>query len=201
MDRKKTFELLLKNRFLILSCVVLILGTLFGTSVLKIIPEEVCGNLFIILSEKSESFMGCFLNKFCFSFVILLGIYLSGFSIIGTVLTFSTIFINGMVYGIQNGILYMFYSSDYILSGLLSYALSTLYFGFLIIIMAESSVFSSRRILDILKNKNTEKPHYNAKNQTVKFFTFTAIFMGISVFYAYILPIIQNRFEVFSLAV
>lgn len=201
MDRKKTFELLLKNRFLILSCVVLILGTLFGTSVLKIIPEEVCGNLFIIISEKSESFMGCFLNKFCFSFVILLGIYLSGFSIIGTVLTFSTIFINGMVYGIQNGILYMFYSSDYILSGLLSYALSTLYFGFLIIIMAESSVFSSRRILDILKNKNTEKTHYNAKNQTVKFFTFTAIFMGISVFYAYILPIIQNRFEVFSLAV
>lgn len=191
IERKIIFDSVYKNRFLILSCAVLIVGTIFGTSMLKFLPEEIGKNLFNFVSSKTESFSGGFLNRFCFPFMMLLGIYLAGFSTLGYITALAVIFINGAFFGFENGLHYMFSGTDHIMNALISYFTATVYFGFMLIIMAESSVFSSRIISNRIKNKNAESPHYNAKNQTVKFITFTVIFAIFAALSAYISIIVQ----------
>ncbi|MBQ7875652.1 MAG: hypothetical protein IJ306_10965 [Oscillospiraceae bacterium] len=194
IERKLIFEVIYKNRFLILSCAVLIAGTIFGTSMLNYLPEEICKNLYAFISQDAKSFSAGFFNIFCFPFIMLLGIYLAGFSAFGYITSFIVIFINGVFFGFENGINYMFSGTDYIINGLISYFTATLYFGFMLVIMAGNSVFSSRRILSRIKNKDAEIPHYNAKNQTVKFIAFTVIFAVFSAISAYISMIIQSDF-------
>ena len=54
----------------------------------------------------------------------------------------------------------------------------------------ENSIYLSRQLSKCFSNKNDEKPHYNAKNLTVKFIGFTAVFAIIclisAVFYKFI---------------
>ena len=61
MDRKTLFKRVLKNRYLILVCLILILGTYFGTCVLKIIPENIAENLFGFVSKSALDFKGVFI--------------------------------------------------------------------------------------------------------------------------------------------
>ncbi len=192
IERKFIFDLFYKNRYLILLSGVLIAGTIFGTSMLGFLPENMSQNLFGFLSRESTGFRQLFLNRFCFPFVIFISVYLCGFSIIGSFLIPAIIFIFGALYGFENALMYKFSGIDYITSAIISYFTAMLYFGFLLIILSESSVFLSRTITIQIKSKNEEKPHYNAKNQTVKFITFTLVFAIFSVFSAYISPIIQS---------
>ena len=99
MDKKVIYENIYKNRFLIISCVVLIFGTIFGTSMLKIIPEEICENFYGFVSKQSSDLFNVFINRFSFPFIILLFLYFSGTSLLGMFSALAAIFINGFFYG------------------------------------------------------------------------------------------------------
>ena len=176
MDRKMFSESAAKNKFLIIICVILILGTFFGLSMLKFLPDEFKKNLFIFLSSEPEKIYNVIINKFTFPFITLFCLYFSGTSLIGNIISLITIFIYGSVYGFRNGIIYMFNQNDYILKEIISYFSGTLFFGFLLILMAENSFNSALQIRFDIKKENKEKPHYNARKYTVKFFGFTVVF-------------------------
>lgn len=192
MDKKEAIKIIYKNRVLIMFCAVLIFGSIFGICVLKIIPEEVCENLFLISSKNTENFFGEFLNKFCFSAIMLTMVYFSGLSIVGKYTSFFAVFLNGACFSFINGINYMFAGTEYFINAVVSYFTSAFYFGFMLIIMAENSFFSSVAITEIIKSNNAEKAHFKAKNITVKYIGFTAVLALFSAFSAYISIVIQS---------
>ena len=182
MDRKIVINALKKNKYLILICTVIVLGTFFGVSMLKFLPNEFEKNLFIFLSSEPKDIYNIIINKFAFPFIALFCLYFSGTSLIGNLTAIITMFLYGTVYGFQNGIFYAFGQNDHIFKEMISYFSGTVFFVFLLIIMAENSFFSSIRIKNAIKKTDQEKPHYDAKKQTVKFITFTVVFATISVF-------------------
>ncbi|MBR5310017.1 MAG: hypothetical protein IKU42_02695 [Oscillospiraceae bacterium] len=192
MDRKEIFDTILKNRILILCCAMLIFGALFGICVLKILPETVCKNLFLFLSQKNENFINLFLNGFCFPATVLTAIYLSGFGLFGRFTALSALFINGVFYAFENGINYMFFGIGFFTKSMVTYFTSTLFIGFMLIIMAENAFYSSRLLSIIVEYNNAEKPHFKAKNLNIKYFTFTIVFALFSAFSAYISVILQK---------
>ncbi len=175
MDRKIIVDTFIKNRFLILSCLMLVFGTLFGTSMLKIIPEELSSNLFNLISRTSSDFINVFINRFSFPFIILIGIYLSGTGIFGKFTSLVLLFIYGFFLGFEDAINFKFSGMDYIVSALVIFFTSAVFINFILLIMAENSIYSSRQLLKCLYDKTSEKPHYNTKKLTVKFISFTAI--------------------------
>ena len=182
MDRRMFIDSLIKNKYLILICTVIVLGTFFGVSMLKFLPNEFEKNLFIFLSSEPKDIYNIIINKFAFPFIILFCLYFSGTSLIGNITAIIIMFLYGTVYGFQNGIFYTFGQDDHILKEVISYFSGSVFFVFLLIIMAENSFFSSIRIKNTIKKADVEKSHYNAKKQTVKFITFTVVFAAISVF-------------------
>ncbi len=176
MDRKLIWDTFYKNRFLILSCLMLVLGTFFGTSMLKIIPEELSENLFGFVSKSSSEFINIFINRFSFPFIILFGIYLSGTCILGNFTAPAMIFINGFFFGFENALNFKFLGLNYAVSALVVFFTSAVFIDFIVLIMSENSICLSQQLLKCISNKNNEKPHYNAKNLTVKFISFTVIF-------------------------
>lgn len=193
MDKIFDLNTVLKNRFLILSCAVLILGTVFGTSMLKFLPEEVLKNLFGFLSNRPSDFMNEFINKLSFPLLILISLYFSGSGIFGSFTAPFLVFIYGAFYGFENSLNYMFYGADYIVSCMISFFTGTFFYGFAILLMSENSIFSSKSIMNCIKGKSEEKPHYNAKKQAVKLVAFTACFAIISVFSAFISLFVRSR--------
>lgn len=192
MDKKHIFEELYKNRWLILICTVLILGSFFGTSITDILPENICKNIFEFMSEKTESFTKEFINIFSFPFAVLFTLYLSGLSIPGYISSFVVIFIFGMINALKNSIIYMFLGSEFVIENFINFLTADIILLVMIIVMAESSFFASKKIIRCIKNTSDEKPIYNAKNNTVKLITFTAIFVIISSFSAYLRLFIFN---------
>ena len=192
MDRKTIIETVFKNRFLILSCLMLILGTLFGTCVLKIVPEEFSKNLFNFVSKSSLDFMNIFINRFSFPFIILIGIYLSGTGIFGSITAQVMLFINGFFFGFENALNFKFSGMDYVISALVIFFTSAVFLNFFLLIIAENSVYSSIYLLKCVLDRTSEKPHYNAKKITVKFISFTVIFAIICLISAGFYKFIQS---------
>lgn len=192
MDKKVIYENIYKNRFLIINCVVLIFGTIFGTSMLKIIPEEICENFYGFVSKQSSDLFNVFINRFSFPFIILLFLYFSGTSLLGMFSALAAIFINGFFYGFENSINYKFSGIDYVVNSLVIYFTSAVFMNFMIIVMAENSIFSSKQLHNIIDNKNPEKSHYNAKKSSVKFITFTVFAALISLISSAFLLFIQS---------
>lgn len=186
MSKEKIFETLRKNRYLIFSCFVLICGIVFGTAVLKYIPDELCKNIYEIISKESSDFFINFIDKFTLPFIILTALYLSGFSAAGQITAALAVFINGTIYGIKNAVNYSFMGADFLISDLLEYFTFTIYIGFLTLIMSENALASAKKILISLKSDLPEKPHYNAKKITVKYVTFTAVFAAFSAFSVFV---------------
>ena len=58
MSKKTVLATLKKNRYLIISCAVLIAGIVFGTAVLKYLPNELCRSIYEITSKESEKATG-----------------------------------------------------------------------------------------------------------------------------------------------
>ena len=189
---KEYFEYIYKNRYLLLSCVVLLLGTVFGTSMLKIMSDEICRNIYIFISSDTDNLQNIFMNIFAFPFLTLILIFLSGTSFLGKITVPLMIFINGFVYGLKNAIFYSNSGADYITYDVISFFTSTLFFAFSLIIMSENSIVMSNMILEFIKKPNAEKPHYNAKKQYVKLATFTAVFVLISILSAQITLFIRS---------
>lgn len=192
MDKKTVFEEIYKNRFLIISCAVLIMGTFFGTSMLGFIPEEIRANLFDFISGDSREFGSVFINRFTFPFFVLLCLFLSGTSIFGEILSIITIFINGLLFGFEKALYYNYCEADYIPEAIIIFFTSTLFFEFILITASENSFFSSKKIIRAIENKNAEKPHSLARNSVVKLIAFTVVFAVISAFSAYISVILQK---------
>ena len=192
LDRKLIWNALYKNRFLILSCLMLILGTFFGTSMLKIIPEEISGNLFECISKSTSDYINIFINRFSFPFIILFGIYLSGTGILGNFTASAVIFINGFFFGFENALNFKFSGMDHTVSALVIFFTSAVFIDFILLIMSENSIYLSRQLSKCVSNKNDEKPHYNAKKLTVKFISFTAVFAVICLISAGFYKFIQS---------
>ena len=194
MDKKTIFSTVYKNRFLFLICSMLILGTFFGTVVLKIIPENIAENLFGFVSKSSLDFKGIFINSFSFPFIIIIGIYLSGTGIFGSFTAPAILFINGFFFGFENALNYKFSGMNYIINSVIIFFTLTVFIDFMMIVLSENSIYYSKQLAACLNDKNTEKPHYNAKKITVKFVTFTVILAVVSFisscFYKFIQPIL-----------
>ncbi len=186
MNAKKVFDTIKKNRYLIISCVILIFGIIFGTIVLKYLPDELCKNLFEITSRKSEIFYIGFIDKFTLPFIVMTALYFSGFSAAGQVTAGIALFADGAIYGVRNAVNYSFVGADFLVTALLEYFTFTIYIGFLVLIMSENAFASARKVSLSLRPETTEKPYYNAKKFTVKYITFTAIFAVFSAFSAFI---------------
>lgn len=191
MDIKNMLNVVLKNRILIFCCAVLIGGNVFGTCVLKILPTEVCKNLFIIISHNEGGFISEFMNRFCFPAIIITAVYFAGFSIFGRFSALFSVFTYGIYYSFINGINYMFCGAEYFVKNVISYFSLLLYFGFFLILMSENAFYSSKILSDSVKTQNAEKPHFKAKNLTVKYISFTVIFAVFSAFSSYISIILQ----------
>ncbi len=191
MDKKSILTAVIKNRFVILICFMLISGTFFGMSMLKIIPEEINKNLFGFISNSSSEFINIFLNRFSFPFIILTGIYFSGNSIFGNFTVPAIIFINGFFFGFENALNFKFLGIDHIILALIIFFTSTVFIDFVLLVMSENSIYSSRQLLKCLSNKNAENSHYNAKNITVKYIGFTVIIAIVCIISASIYKLIQ----------
>ena len=192
MERKIIFETVYKNRFLILNCLMLFLGTIFGTSMLKIIPEELSGNLFAFVSKSSSDFINIFINRFSFPFIILTGIYFSGTGIFGSFTAPAMIFISGFFFGFENALNFKFSGMDHVVSALVIFFTSVVFIDFILLIMSENSIYLSLQLSKCVSNRNDEKQHYNAKNLTVKFISFTAVFAVICLISAGFYKFIQS---------
>ena len=193
MEKKLIFSDIYKNRFLILSCLMLISGTIFGTSMLRFLPEEVLENLYGFLSEQTENFPNEFINRFFFPFAVLMGLYFSGSGIFGRFTAPVLVFIYGSVFGLENSLKFMFSGADYLMDSMILFFSGTFFFGFSLLIMSENSIFSSKGIVSCIKGKNDGKPLYNAKKQAIKFAAFTACFIIISAFSAFITQFLRPR--------
>lgn len=186
MDIKSYFNTVYKNRIIIFCCSVLIIGTIFGTSMTGLLPEEIKRNIFVFLSESENDFSSLFFNIFTLPFIMLFSVFLSGFSTLGKTNCLFILFIDSVLFSFENSINYTYSGMNYIIESLKEQLTAMLFFNFLFIIMAENSYISSENILRIINNKTSEKPHYNTKKHTVKFITFTVIFAILSAFSAYI---------------
>lgn len=176
MDKKEILNYIFKNRVLILFCAVLVFGTIFGTSMLNFVPEEISENFYNFISKSNNNFSSVFINKFTFPFLMLFGIFLSGTSTLGNILSIFMILINGVIFGFENALNYKFSGTDYIVINMTNFFSGALFFNFIMIIMAENSFFSSKQLCKSINSSINEKPHYNAKKQYVKFITFTFVF-------------------------
>ncbi|MBR3610720.1 MAG: hypothetical protein IKL57_04555 [Oscillospiraceae bacterium] len=195
IKRNQFFEALFKNRYIFILCSMLILGTFFGTSMLRLLPQNMCENLFSFLSEESSNFRRTFFDVFTLPFITLSASFISGFSLIGSYFIPVIIFAEGAIYGFKNALFYSFSGSEHILYAAISFVIINLLYGFMLIIISESTIYLSKsyckRNINI-ENETAEKPHYNAKNHVVKFITFTAVLMLTSVLFAYSEPIILS---------
>ncbi len=192
MDRKIIFGEVYKNKILILCCAVLITGSVFGISVLRLLPENIATNIYAFLSRETSGFFNLFLNNFCFPAAVLTAVYFAGFSLLGNFTVHFIMFMYGIFYTFINGINYMFCGAEYFINSVIIYFTLMLYYGFMLIIFGENAVYSSNIIKNCLKNTNPEKSHYKAKKLTVKFISFTAVLAFFSLFSAYISVILQQ---------
>lgn len=192
MDKKLIYNIIYKNRFLIICCVMLILGTVTGMSMLKFTAIDISENLFNFISRSSSDVFNIFINRFSFPFLILLGIYFSGTSILGIYTAPLLIFINGFFFGFENALNYSYIGIGYAVNALIIFFTSTLFLDFMLLIMSENSIFASQKLINSISSVNGEKCDYKAKKLCVKFIAFTAIFVIISLFSAYFYKFIQS---------
>lgn len=192
IERKFIFKAINKNSCIIFLCFLLIFGTFFGTVVQKYLPNNINSNLYLFISKESISFEKLFLDSFCFPFLLLILIYLSGFSITGEFTVPVLIFLNGAFYGFENALKYYNSGAENIIDSVISFITFIVISDYLLIVMSESSVFMSKTIKAKINNSQCHESHYNAKNNTVKFITFTFILVLFSIFSSYISPIIHS---------
>lgn len=193
MERKLIMNAVIKNRFLILSCLMLICGTFFGMGMIRYLPEEICKNIFNFISVFQKDYLNIFLNIFSFPFLILLALFFSGSCIFGNLTAPFLIFVFGAVEGFENSVVYMFLGENYIIYEMIYYLTGTVCFNYILIIMSENSLAAVKKLNYSIKETNSEKPYYNAKNQIVKFVAFTFVFVVISSFSAFIYVFVNSR--------
>ena len=189
--------MILKNKYIVLLSTMLILGTFFGTSIFGFLPENICENICIFLSDGTENlnFYKNFLNAFSLNFIVLCTSYISGFSLIGSYFIPFILFAFGLIYGFENAVLYNFLGSEHIYEALFTYISIKLCYLIMLIALSENAIYLSKSYS--LKSKSletdaTEKAHNNARYHNVKFVTFTFILAIISAVSAYFTPIIQS---------
>ena len=191
MIRNMIGKTLLKNRYLAVSCVLLIFGTILGIVALKSLPEELFQEINTIVTKSQNNFLNIFIDQFVFSEILLLMVFLSGFSLLGHLTNGLTILLFGMVYGIKNSAAYSAFGSDYVSFAFIKFFIFYIFYMFLFLMMAESSLQQSQKLFIATFSKSDDKPHYHAKIQTVKFICFTVFSALFSALYAYLSILIR----------
>lgn len=181
---------IVKNKYLFTACGLLLAGVVIGVLVLKFLPEKLESQLGEFVLKDGGSVLKAAMNRFALPAFTLLLLYIGGFNAVGHITVSFALLGFGVVYGIKNALNFSYVGSDFIIKSVADYFTFSLYAAFLVVTMAESSLLSSQSVYNKLNKVSTEKPLYNAKNQTVKFITFTAVIALFSVFSGYISTII-----------
>ena len=181
---------IVKNKYLFMACGLLLAGVVIGALVLKFLPEKLESQLGEFVLKDGGSVLKAAMNRFALPAFTLLLLYIGGFNAVGHITVSFALLGFGMVYGIKNALNFSFGGGDYIIKAVAEYFTFSLYAVFLVVTMAESSLLSSQSVYNKLNKASTEKPLYNAKNQTVKLTIFTVIIAAFSVLSGYISTII-----------
>lgn len=179
-----------KNKYLLTACGLLLAGVVIGTCVLKFLPAELEKQLCEFVLKDGGSVLNAAMNKFALPAFTLALLYLGGFNAAGHITAAFALLGFGTVYGIKNALNFNCSGSDFIIKSVADYFTFSVYAAFLIVTMAESSFLSSQCIYSRLYESNVEKTLYNAKNQTVKLITFTAVIAAFSALSGYISTVI-----------
>lgn len=186
MVKNRIGKTLLKNRYLTVSCLLLLFGTILGIVALKSLPEELFQKICILVTTQKSDFFHIFCDQFIFSEILLSAVFLSGFSLSGHLTNGTTVLLSGIIYGIKNSASYTVFGSDHVISALIEFFIFYLFYVYLFLTMAECSFQQTQKLfLSALKEKD-EKTHYNAKSHAVKFICFTVLLALFSVLYAYL---------------
>lgn len=180
----------LKNKYLIIVCVLLLGGTVIGSCVLNILPEELKIQLGSFVLKDGKSILNIALDKFALPFFALLLLYIGSFNAAGHITAAVTLMSFGTIYGIKESLNFSFYGEEFIIKAAADYLTFSIYALFLVATMAESCFLSAQSIYKGLHGNLPEKTHYNAKNQTVKLIAFTVITALFSLLSGYVLTVI-----------
>lgn len=181
---------IVKNKYLFTACGLLLAGVVIGVLVLKFLPEKLESQLGEFALKDGGSVLKAAMNRFALPAFTLLLLYIGGFNAVGHITVSFALLGFGMVYGIKNALNFSFGGGDYIIKAVAEYFTFSIYAAFLVVTMAESSLLSSQGVYNKLNKASTEKPLYNAKNQTVKLTVFTVVIAAFSVLSGYISTII-----------
>ena len=182
---KKFFLTIKQNRYLIISCLILIYGITIGTFLIKFIPNDLCKNIFDLISNNSVSVKTKFFDLFIMSFSVLALEFIFGMNLCGNLINNIILFFNGIIIGICKSLNFHFLGTDFIFNSAIEYFTYTVFVEFVIIIMSESALQFSKQLRAEI-NQNTEKNGLKLKKYTVKFIAFTLITAIFSLLSAYI---------------
>ncbi len=181
---------LLKNRYLAISCLLLLFGTILGIIAMKSFSEDLYQKVYIVVTKSEDSFFDIIINRFVFLEILLFMAFLSGFSILGHLTGGMTAIILGVVYGIKNAVSYSVLGSDYVIHAIIEFFVFYIFFVFFFLLMLESSFQQTQILFLSTFAENDDRPHYNAKSQSVKFICFTVISLLFLALYAYLTVLI-----------
>lgn len=181
---------LLKNKYLLIACALLLTGTVIGSCVLNFLPEELKIQLGSFVLKDGKSILNIALDRFTLPFFALLILYIGSFNAVGHITATVALMSFGTVYGIKESLNFSFYGEEFIIKAAANYFTFSVYVLFLVATMAESCFLSAQSVYKELHGGSSEKAHYNAKNQTVKLITFTAITVLFSLLSGYVLTVI-----------
>lgn len=181
---------IIKNKYLLAACGLLLTGVVIGVCVLGFLPEELKNQLGTFVLKDSKGVLNSAMNRFTLPFFVLLLLYIGGFNAVGYITVAFSMLCFGTVYGIKSALNFYYLGSDFIINAVADYLTFSVYSAFLIITMAESSFLSSQHIYIQINGKAPDKQLYNAKNQTVKLITFTAVMAIFSLLSGYISTVI-----------
>lgn len=181
---------IIKSKYLITSCVLFLTGLIIGVCVLNFLPETLKNQLGTLEFITSKNLLNSAINKFTLPLAVIIFLYLGGFNAMGHITITAVLLGFGTVCGIKEALNYYYLGNDFIVNAVVEYFTFSIYSVFLVLTMAESSFFSAQAIYRQIYTTTGDKTHCNAKNQSVKFVTFTAVIMMFSLLSAYIISII-----------
>lgn len=179
LKKTKILTEISKNRYLLISCLMLSAGVLIGCYSVKIFPLMLKEKLFSIASFEAEDFLYSFADNFVFPFIALSALFLSGFSAAGHLTVSLEAILSGTYIGIKSSILLLNTNEIY----LKFFVLYLIFVCFMAVILAESAFFTSSAILSSLKSSNAANMSYQAKYLSVKYIAFTLFSAVISLIF------------------
>lgn len=178
-NKSKMLKEIIKNRFLLVSGLLLITGVLMGSYAVRLFPAVLKERLFSIATFETENLLYSFADNFVFPFILFAALFLSGFSAAGHLTACAEMLLCGAFVGIKSAVLLLDSNEIYIKF----FILYGIFICFMAVILSESAFFMSSAIIEKLKSNTAANTHYQAKILTVKYITFTVVSAAISLLF------------------